>query len=138
MRCRSLTLGRITSLVVTREPLQILVFDPRHPVFVLVLVTLFDPLHVAFPSLLVFGQSIESEECDKSMFVLSLRTLYERGLLLLVAHGVPLVRALCCSLLRLLRSVLQCVRHVDASLSGSEMKDFVDGRGNTSVRVDGE
>lgn len=68
-----LTLGSIASLVVVGEPLEVLVLDPGHPVLILVVVALLDPLEVALALLLVFGQRVE-------------------GLLLLVfAHSVPAV-----------------------------------------------
>lgn len=46
------TLGRIAGLVILGEPLQILVFDPRHPRFVLAVVAFFDPFVVSLAFLL--------------------------------------------------------------------------------------
>jgi hypothetical protein len=68
-----LTLGSIRSLVIVGEPLEVLVLNPGHPVFVLVVVALLYPLHVALALLLLLGQRVE-------------------GLLLLIfAHLVPAV-----------------------------------------------
>lgn len=68
-----LTLSSVASLVVVGEPLEVLVLDPRHPVLVLVVVALRDPLHVALALLLLLRERVESL------------------LLLVFAHGVPLV-----------------------------------------------
>lgn len=54
------TFRSIARLVVLREPLQVLILDPRHPVLVLVVVTLFDPLIVSLAFLLLFGQGVEA------------------------------------------------------------------------------
>ena len=67
----SRVLGGVASLVVLGEPPQVLILDPGHPVLVLVVVALLNPLEIALALLLVLGQRIE-------------------GLLLLVlAHLVP-------------------------------------------------
>jgi hypothetical protein len=67
------TLGSIASLVVVGEPLEVLVLNPRHPVLVLVVVTILHPLCVALALLLVLREGVESL------------------LLLVFAHGVPFV-----------------------------------------------
>lgn len=54
------TFRSIARLVVLGEPFQVLVFDPRHPVLVLVVVTLFDPFVVSLAFLLLFGQGVEA------------------------------------------------------------------------------
>lgn len=66
-----LTLGSVAGLVVLCEPLEVLVLDPRHPVLVLVLVALLEPLDVALALLLVGRQRVV------------------RLLLLVLAHLVP-------------------------------------------------
>lgn len=53
------TFGCIRSLVITlAEPLQILVFDPGHPPFVLLLVGFLDPFSVGFFLSLLGGQVV--------------------------------------------------------------------------------
>lgn len=54
------TFRSIARLVIFGEPFQILVFDPGHPVFVLVVVAFFDPFVVGFTFLLVFGEGVEA------------------------------------------------------------------------------
>lgn len=91
------TFGSIARLVVLGEAAQVLVLDPRHPVLVLVVVALGDPLVVRLALLLVCRQRIESL------------------LLLVLGHGVPLGRCgrggVLCFRAGVLCAFLECVGH---------------------------
>ncbi len=52
------TFGSIRSFVVSAEPLQILVFYPRHPLVVLVAVAGHDPFGVGLLALLIVGEAV--------------------------------------------------------------------------------
>lgn len=53
------TFGRIRSLVITlAKPFQVLIFNPRHPLFVLLLVGLSDPFGIGFLLSLLGGQVV--------------------------------------------------------------------------------
>lgn len=108
-----LTFGSVAGLVVVGEPLEVLVLDPGHPVLVLVVVALLDPLHVALALLLFLRQRVE-------------------GLLLLVlAHGVPaLARGAGCVLDLVGHCVVLCCKvredEIDRSIDGLVCWDLID------------
>lgn len=113
----TLTLGGIGCLIVVGEPPQVEVLDPRHPIFVLFVIALFDPFRV------------------RHAFLLVLRKAVECFLLLLLGHGVPLLRAFAGGRLRLgsrsLDGRLQFIRHTGADRYGSNNRN---GEGGEWVR----
>lgn len=72
---RKYTFRRVTRFVIFGEPSQVLVFDPWHPILVLLVVPLGDPLVICFALLLLGGERVEGR------------------FLLLVGHGVPFLAA---------------------------------------------
>lgn len=73
-------LSRIRSLIISPKPGEILVLDPRHPVLILIVVSVLDPFGVGLLLLLVVGQAF----VDGLFLVLGrVRTLFGG-----VCHGV--------------------------------------------------
>lgn len=54
------TFRRITRLVIFGEPFQVLVFDPWHPGFILLVITLLDPFGVGLVLLFGVRQGVEA------------------------------------------------------------------------------